>query len=39
LIERLRLQFEGKTLGKSQEDIKAGLAREHEILKILDDLE
>jgi hypothetical protein len=35
----MKLQFEGKTFGKGTEDMKAGLVREQEILKILDDLE
>jgi hypothetical protein len=39
LVERIKLQYEGKTFGKGPEDIKAGLIREQEILKILDELE
>ena len=35
----MKLQFEGKIFGKGPEEIKAGLVREQEILKILDDLE
>jgi hypothetical protein len=35
----MKLQFEGKSFGKGPDDIKTGLARELEILKILDDLE
>jgi hypothetical protein len=38
-IERMKLQFEGKNLMKGNGEIRAGLAREQEIIKQLEDLE